>query len=291
MTAKRAPAPPKAALERVPMLVARIGGVLCMLLAAGCAGIGRAPDRETPRVTSVPVPTTSIEPAATPAVPPPAQPPAEATTAPPSAPVPAPPPAAPSAPVPTPPPAVAPKSLSDARPTAETPQATIAAAPAAPPAAPAGTAVPGAAKPASAPKAPAREPPAPAPAVERAPAPATAVAPPRAEATAPAVAKAAAPPPLDLKSLETRLRETKAIGVFTKLTVKNQVDDLLERFREFYKGRLKTTLAELRRAYEMLVLKVLALLQDADPPLASALAASRESIWGILSNPEKFSTL
>jgi len=147
------------------------------------------------------------------------------------------------------------------------------------------------AKPVSAPKAPARAPPAPATAVERASAPAPAAAPSRTEAPAAAVAKPAAAPPLDLRSLEARLRETKAIGVFTKLSVKNQVDDLLERFRDFYKGRLKTTLAELRRAYEMLVLKVLALLQDADPPLASALAASRESIWGILSNPEKFSTL
>jgi len=114
---------------------------------------------------------------------------------------------------------------------------------------------------------------------------------PKTQTPAPPLVKPAVPPPLDLKSLEARLRETKAIGVFTKLSVKNQVDDLLERFRDFYKGRIKTTLAELRRAYEMLVLKVLALLQDADPPLASALAASRESIWGILSNPEKFSTL
>lgn len=111
----------------------------------------------------------------------------------------------------------------------------------------------------------------------------------KADAPTAAVAKPAAAPPLDLKSLETRLRETKAIGVFTKLSVKNQVDDLLERFREFYKGRLKTSLAELRREYDLLVLKVLALLQDADAPLASALAASRESIWGLLSDREKFS--
>jgi hypothetical protein len=32
-------------------------------------------------------------------------------------------------------------------------------------------------------------------------------------------------------------------------------------------------------------------LQDADPPLAGAIAASREAIWGILSNPTKFSTV
>jgi len=253
MTANHAPAMPNAPADRVPMSVARVGGVLCMLLAAGCAGIARAPEREAPEAMAAPGPGASIEPASTPAVPPPAQAPAQ------------PPAAAPAAP-PT-------------QPSAAAAAPATAPAPAAPAAAPASTALPGVAKPA------------PAPNVERAPAPPPAAAPPKTQAPAAALAKPAALPPLDLKSLETRLRETKAIGVFTKLTVKNQVDDLLERFREFYKGRLKTTLAELRRAYDMLVLKVLALLQDADPPLASALAASRESIWGILSNPEKFSTL
>src|SRR5262249_7854586 len=36
---------------------------------------------------------------------------------------------------------------------------------------------------------------------------------------------------LDLRSLEQRLRDTTAIGVFTKLSLKNQVDDLLREFR------------------------------------------------------------
>jgi len=107
---------------------------------------------------------------------------------------------------------------------------------------------------------------------------------------APPVVKPALPPPLDLKSLEIRLKETKAIGVFTKLALKNQIDDLLERFRAFYQGRIRTSLVELRRSFDMLVMKTLALLQDADPPLAGALASSRESIWGILSDRAKFAT-
>lgn len=98
-------------------------------------------------------------------------------------------------------------------------------------------------------------------------------------------------PPLDLASLETHLKETKAIGVLTKIALKNQVDDLLGEFRAFYQGKLKTTLAELRRSYDLLVLKVLALLQDSDAPLASAIVASREAIWGILSDPAKFATI
>jgi hypothetical protein len=110
------------------------------------------------------------------------------------------------------------------------------------------------------------------------------------ESTAPDVVKNSSPT-LDLTSLEQRLKETNAIGVLSKIALKNQVDDLLGQFRAFYQGKLKTTLAELRRPYDLLVLKVLALLQDSDPPLASAIAASREAIWGILADREKFATV
>jgi len=54
---------------------------------------------------------------------------------------------------------------------------------------------------------------------------------------------------------------------------------------------MKTTLADLRRSYDMLVLKVLSLLQDSDPSLAAAIAASRDAIWGILSDPAKFAAI
>lgn len=106
-----------------------------------------------------------------------------------------------------------------------------------------------------------------------------------------AVAQPTAAPTLDLKSLEMRLKETKAVGVFAKLALKNQIDDLLDRFRAYYQGRLETSLAELRRSFDMLVLKAVALLQDADPPLARAIVSSRESLWGLLSDPAKFKTL
>jgi len=108
---------------------------------------------------------------------------------------------------------------------------------------------------------------------------------------APTPPKKEAEPPLDLAALETRLKETKAIGVMTKIALKNQVDDLLNQFRGFYAGKVKTTLAELRKAYDLLVLKVLSLLQNSDPSLAAAIASSREAIWGILSDPVKFANL
>ena len=132
------------------------------------------------------------------------------------------------------------------------------------------------------------------------PRPAAPAKPPAATTTAPApappVSKVAAAPvaskpparPLDLASLETRLRETRAIGVMTKLSLKNQVDGLLDKFRAYYKRQSDTTLTELRRPYDMLLLKVLSLLQDSDPALARDIVASREAIWGILADRDKF---
>lgn len=101
----------------------------------------------------------------------------------------------------------------------------------------------------------------------------------------------AAAPSLDLKALEQRLRNTKAIGIFTKITLKNQVDDLLDEFEAFYKKKSKRSMQDLRRSYDLLLMKVLSLLQDKDQPLASAIVASREAIWGLLADPKTFASL
>ena len=96
---------------------------------------------------------------------------------------------------------------------------------------------------------------------------------------------------LDLEGLEQRLRDTPAIGVFTKLSLKNQVNDLLAEFRGFHDGKVKVPLANLRQQYEQLLLKVVTLLQDSDVPLAKAVSSSREAIWGILADPKTFAKI
>lgn len=129
---------------------------------------------------------------------------------------PAPPPqvatAQPATPQPTPQPAATPAASKPA----DKPVAATTAAPAAPPVLPSGRAA--AAPPAV--KAPAPQ------TARRGGAPA-AVAP---KPAAPAVAapRAAAAAPLDLEALKARLRATTAIGVFTKLSLKNKVDDLMK---------------------------------------------------------------
>jgi hypothetical protein len=181
------------------------------------------------------------------------------------------PPIPPSSPVPSPsPPTVAMQGATPALVPSQRPATP-------PPPAPAGKSIAKAGAPAA--KAPAKAAP-----------PASAAQPPKKDIVAQAAGTQKAAP-LDLTSLETRLKETEAIGVMTKIALKNQVDDLLDQFRAFYAGKLKTTLAELRRPYDLLVLKVLSLLQDSDPSLAAAIAASREAIWGILSDPKKFATI
>lgn len=100
-----------------------------------------------------------------------------------------------------------------------------------------------------------------------------------------------AAPSLDLAGLQQRLRDTKAIGILTKLTLKNQVDDLLGRFRLYHRGQGDIKLAQLRQSYDLLFLKVLSLLQDKDAALAGAISASREAIWAILIDPKKFAAI
>jgi len=239
-----------------PKCIAGIGGLLVLLIVAGCGGVKPAPPAQPPTQSPTQLPIESPRSASQAAV--------ES--------------AAPPAPSPAP--------ASASPPAAATPAATAAAEPAQRPTAAPSTsetvakATPPAAK--AAPKTPSV--PAPATAsVAQTPKP-----PPASTETA---KPQPPPPPLDLESLETRLKETKAIGVMTKISLKNQVDDLLNQFRAFYAGKLKTSLAELRRPFDLLILKVLSLLQDSDPSLAAAIVASREAIWGILSDPVKFAKL
>jgi len=95
------------------------------------------------------------------------------------------------------------------------------------------------------------------------------------------------PPALDLAALEQRLRDTRAVGVFTKLSLKNQVDDLLSQVRSYYRDRKPPPPAALRPRFDGLVLKVLSVVQDGDASLAAEIWSSREAIWGVLADPAK----
>lgn len=96
---------------------------------------------------------------------------------------------------------------------------------------------------------------------------------------------------LELESLKRRLRETPAIGFFTKLALKNQLDDLLEAFRSYHAGDNAISLPQLCERFNLLFLKILTLLQDDDVALAQDFAASRYALWDLLSDPQQFEHL
>jgi hypothetical protein len=103
----------------------------------------------------------------------------------------------------------------------------------------------------------------------------------------PPVASRPGTAPLDLQSLETRLHETRAVGTFTRISLRNQVADVLDQFHAYHDHRAPP-LAALRQSYNLLLLKMLSLLQDSDPALARDIVASREAIWDTVADPRKF---
>lgn len=99
-----------------------------------------------------------------------------------------------------------------------------------------------------------------------------------------------APPPLALSVLEQRLKDTSAIGVFTKIALKNQVDDLLLQVKAVHEGG-RNPISPLRPTFDQLLGKVHALLKSGDPALATAVVNSREAIWSVLADPVQFAKL
>jgi hypothetical protein len=111
----------------------------------------------------------------------------------------------------------------------------------------------------------------------------------RAKSEPPAAAPTGRPRRLDLVA-RNPAKETQAIGVFTKLTLKNQIDELLDWFRAFtragqdHAGRLATLVRH-------------AGAQGAGPAAGRRPTPGQrhrglaEAIWGILSNPAKFSAV
>lgn len=98
------------------------------------------------------------------------------------------------------------------------------------------------------------------------------------------------PAPVDLEELSQHLKETPAIGLFTKLELKSQIDELVEKARASH-TRGVPPLETVHERFDLLVLKLLSLLQDDAPALAAEVAASRESLWGVLADPVQLSRL
>ena len=101
------------------------------------------------------------------------------------------------------------------------------------------------------------------------------------------VVAAADPKTLDLKGLEKRLVDTKAIGFLSKLSLKGKLDKFVKDLRAAHGGE-EHTLEEMRERYHLLVHNVHAMLEKKDPELAKEIAAAREPMWKLLAEIESF---
>jgi hypothetical protein len=93
---------------------------------------------------------------------------------------------------------------------------------------------------------------------------------------------------VNLEGLRASLRETDAIGIMTKLSLKRKLDSLLEHFGDYHKGRSHQTLLSLREKFAGLLASTLSLLQDDDPQLFSKLWDAQGHLWLIVSDPVRF---
>ena len=81
-----------------------------------------------------------------------------------------------------------------------------------------------------------------------------------------------------VEDLVERVKQTDAIGVFTKLAIRSEALDLIDMVKRHRQNAAGFTLARLRSGFDGLLLKVLALL-DGDPGLAQVIYQAREQLW------------
>ena len=91
----------------------------------------------------------------------------------------------------------------------------------------------------------------------------------------------------DPGTLAERLRQTSAIGFFTKLQLKGDIEDLVKELEDHYAGKSRATLMQLEERFQLLFHKIVTLVQDKDPQLAKDLTSARQSLWKWVSDPKK----
>ena len=92
----------------------------------------------------------------------------------------------------------------------------------------------------------------------------------------------------DRDALVDRVSHSKALGFFTKLSLKQDVDQLLVGFRAHHDGSEDYSIEQLRERYDVMVHKLVILLQEKDQELVQTIDDGRERLWAKLSDEKKF---
>jgi hypothetical protein len=93
----------------------------------------------------------------------------------------------------------------------------------------------------------------------------------------------------DLEALVDRISHSKALGFFTKLSLKLDIDGFLKMVKEYHdKGGAEETLEQLHERYEVMVHKLVVLLQNEDEELVESIEDGRDKLWARLADAKKF---
>jgi hypothetical protein len=84
---------------------------------------------------------------------------------------------------------------------------------------------------------------------------------------------------IDLEMLAQMLANTTAVGLFTKLSLKRDIDKVLARLENYHAGKGKFSLDQLEEQYNLLLMKIAAHLQDKDLILHRHLCNDWLLIW------------
>lgn len=96
---------------------------------------------------------------------------------------------------------------------------------------------------------------------------------------------------IDFVSLEDGLRKTDAIGLGEKLSLKRDLDRLVEKFHAFHEGTEDDGIEKLESSFHRLVNKTLSLLRAGDPDLHQRISASRGGLWTLLRDRDTFQAM
>ena len=88
-----------------------------------------------------------------------------------------------------------------------------------------------------------------------------------------------------LDRVEQRMRDTAAVGVVAKLTLKAELDALLAAFLRFHEGKSHYGLDDLLHRYDRLMAKTMDLVHGQDPALFALLYDIRPEMAAILTHP------
>jgi hypothetical protein len=95
----------------------------------------------------------------------------------------------------------------------------------------------------------------------------------------------------DLDALIDGVTHAKSLGLLTKLSLKQDVDRFLKSLHNYHDGTTDSSLEQLRERYDVMIHKLVVLLQDKDTELVKSIDDGRDKLWELLSDEKKFASI